>query len=152
MPPLNGQPNPCAHGAGILIPTGTAISCSQTQKTGNTGKKCFSSALLLTPLRCSAHTSPGPQQHCPDVPAHSPSDSPASHHHIPHVSDCNHNIPPVSDFNKTLGAAISPLYFPPHKQSKLGNFPARQACWAAEGAQIKCWKSEGKTWADQHLK
>lgn len=39
MPPLNGQPNPCAHGAGILIPTGTAISCSQTQKTGKHWQK-----------------------------------------------------------------------------------------------------------------
>lgn len=81
MPPLNGQPNPSVHGAGqqLLIPTGTAISCSQTQKTGKHWQKVIfkCSVAYITQVLCPHRSSPGPQQHCPDVPAHSPIDSPA---------------------------------------------------------------------------
>lgn len=117
------------------------------RKLENTGTKCFSSVLLLTSLKCSVHTSQAldhtstAQMSLPTAPVTAQLPRP-----------CHYNIPHAPDYNKTPGVVISPLYFPHHKQSKLGNFPARQACWAAERAEVKCWKTEGKTWGDQHVK
>lgn len=62
---------------------------------------------------------------------------------IPHISDCD---------NKTPDVVISAHHFPGHKRSKLGYFPARQACWAVGRAEIRCWKTEERTRGEEHVK